>query len=184
MPQILTQNSAGFFKVNKWLSTCLNLVNFQSPWVIVFNCLVQFTFVWGERIWWYLWNHWKSLLSILSRLGFDFTHIQCLLLFDGFWQKTQNSWIRKKVLLLVTQQATLLSVYLQWFLLLRSPLGETWGPSRCYTCSGSGSHLSLRNSPLLTASRKLACFLWRATVPHISWLPTVNATLRNGSGKW
>lgn len=45
MPQIPTQNSAGFFKVNKWLSTCLNLVNFQNPQVIVFNCLVQFTFV-------------------------------------------------------------------------------------------------------------------------------------------
>lgn len=159
---------------SKWLLTCLRPVNFQSPRVIVLTVLSSLHLFCGERIWWNLRNHWSPSCPFCQVWDFILPHIQCLLLFDGFWQKTQN-WIRKNVLLLMTQQAALFSVYLQWFLLLRSPLGVAWGPSRCYTCSGSVSHLrntELKESTTFRASSKLACSLWRATVPHISWLPT------------
>lgn len=69
----------------------------------------------------------------------------------------------------------------------QAPLWVTRGPGPCYTCSGSVSHLrntELKESTTFIASSKQACSLsWKETVPHISRLLTVNATLRNGSGK-
>lgn len=185
MPQIPTQNSAAFFKViiNLFASGQFPEPLSDSFWLF---CPVYICFVGRESDGIFGITGVPPVRFVRSGIWFYPTYNACYCLMDsGRRRKTPGS--EKNVLLLMTQEAALFSAYLQWFLLLRSPLGVAWGPSRCYTCGGSVSHLrntEFKESTTLRASSQLACSLWRATLPHISWLPTVNTALRNGSGKW